>query len=851
MRARSLALVVLLCGVGIVGCDTDPLRPQAPVIFAVFDPEASEIPMPSDILRDEEKNRLDLPADDEELTPAEQELYRYMNSLAGWPKSSTASVRFSDRVSESSIDDQSIQLWRWQPDDKVTRYSEATLSLVEDGTKLEIAPPEEGWPRGDTMVVVVQGGESGVKGTAGETVECDSAFYYLRQRVPLNAHADFRAFPGATRAEREQTARDLEDLRAELAPYFDDLERRGVPREKVASLWAFTVHDHTQLLMDKDAGEMPLPIDLLLDHETGRVDLPEQDDDSERDRQIKIDLRDFDGFSVTGHQMFRFSRELDPKTVTSATVELYRVRDAQRVPASVELGQDDKRRVVLTPESVPLQPSTTYAVVLRQGIRDTAGKPVHPMLIGHFLQAREPLIKDGTKQIESLDDESIETLEWARKRVAPLLDALGRDGSVLAAWPFTTMSIVEPLAAAARLPETLQLPVEPKELVEKTAAKAAGEFPIGALSILKVKKVFEGKIATADYLDPDTRRPYPDGKHAVRWVPFTMTIPDSAEPGVPVPVVIFGHAICTERRFVLAVADALSKRGFAVIGIDLPYHGSRTHCAWNGPICFPDPLSDSGEMLCPSPCASGSTCGKDGQCRDDSGIIMELSKWPVIPMFQASGAAFIELDTIAGTMGHFRQAVIDLAALSRVLRKGTWKAHVGYDLDTSNLGYLGQSLGGILGSTFVAVDHSVRRAVLNVPGGNLVPMFQDSLYFGAHIDAFLDREKIDKGTEDYDRFLLVARWFMDAVDPINVAPYLTTRPLPGSDATTNGRPVMIQMATLDFIIPNTSTKHLANEAGVPRRDYVAEHAFLVIPVEPAYPAGTNDAADFLAGSLKP
>jgi hypothetical protein len=59
------------------------------------------------------------------------------------------------------------------------------------------------------------------------------------------------------------------------------------------------------------------------------------------------------------------------------------------------------------------------------------------------------------------------------------------------------------------------------------------------------------------------------------------------------------------------------------------------------------------------------------------------------------------------------------------------------------------------------------------------------------------------------------------------------------------------MATLDFVIPNTSTKHLASHAGVPRRDYVAEHAFLVIPVEPAYPAGTSDAADFLAGSLKP
>jgi hypothetical protein len=58
------------------------------------------------------------------------------------------------------------------------------------------------------------------------------------------------------------------------------------------------------------------------------------------------------------------------------------------------------------------------------------------------------------------------------------------------------------------------------------------------------------------------------------------------------------------------------------------------------------------------------------------------------------------------------------------------------------------------------------------------------------------------------------------------------------------------MATLDFIIPNSSTKELAHIAGVQRLDYIAEHAFLVIPVEPAYPAGTRDAADFLAG-VKP
>jgi pimeloyl-ACP methyl ester carboxylesterase len=330
-----------------------------------------------------------------------------------------------------------------------------------------------------------------------------------------------------------------------------------------------------------------------------------------------------------------------------------------------------------------------------------------------------------------------------------------------------------------------------------------------------------------------------------------MTIPDGAEPDQPLPVVVFAHAICTERRFVLAVADGLSKRGFAVIAIDLPLHGTRTHCAWNGPICYPNPLSDDGAMICPNPCSTGSTCSADGKCRDSSGEEQPLSTFPVIPFPQASGAAFLELDSIAGTVAHFSQAVTDLGALSRSLRKGDWKGAIGYTLQTDTIGLLGQSLGAIIGGTYAPLDPAVHRVVLNVPAGNLVPMFVNSSYFNAHVEAHFTREAIVEGTAEHQRFLNIAHWFMDAVDPLNVARYLVKEPLPGQPDGINTRKGMIQMATLDFILPNDNTKLLAGEAGVPRLDYTAEHAFLVIPVEPAYISGIRDAADFLEGSFNP
>ena len=65
-----------------------------------------------------------------------------------------------------------------------------------------------------------------------------------------------------------------------------------------------------------------------------------------------------------------------------------------------------------------------------------------------------------------------------------------------------------------------------------------------------------------------------------------------------------------------------------------------------------------------------------------------------------------------------------------------------------------------------------------------------------------------------------------------------------------GRKVLVQKATLDFIIPNEFTDKLVQVAKVPMRDYVAEHAFIVIPFEPAYIPGVIDLADFLAGEIE-
>jgi pimeloyl-ACP methyl ester carboxylesterase len=242
----------------------------------------------------------------------------------------------------------------------------------------------------------------------------------------------------------------------------------------------------------------------------------------------------------------------------------------------------------------------------------------------------------------------------------------------------------------------------------------------------------------------------------------------------------------------------------------------------------------------------GAVCREDGRCVGEDGVVQPLRNWPILPMPMASGAAFLELEKIANTRDHFRQAEVDLASLARSLKEADWRPVFGAPVDTGRIHYAGQSLGGILGATFTALEPVVQDAVLNVPGADTVDMFRDSPFFGGQIEAFFKREGVEDASFEGHRFMNVARWIMDACDPASFAGRLLDRPGgPGP------RRVLLQMATLDFIIPNDYTRVLEELSGAPRRDYLAEHGFLVIPVEPEYLRGSADLAKFLTGELEP
>jgi hypothetical protein len=682
------------------GCGLD-LDPPRPIIHARFDPDEKVIPMPTDVLRDAELGRLDVPTDDADLTAAEKDFFGFLNTLDGWSSAMSATVEFTAPIAPETLNADSLQVWKWG--DVPTRVTDVTVTLDEAHSKVTLDAPRYGWDRGATYAVLLVGSSGdpkdvelpGVRGPLGEKVECDAAFYFLRQVQKLDTERNLTAFPGDTRKERLDNAEKLEEIRLSLEPMFEFFAaQKGfkVPRNDVAALWKFTVTTRTELAMDKPSQRMPLPIDLLIDPATGRMELPVAPWDSPTAVEAKERLADLTGFGISPNLMFELTGPVDLSSVTASAIELWEMSEPPvRVPADPVV-MDDKQHMFLKlkTQSPILKEQTRYAVVVRDSVKDASGEPLIAMPVGHFLRSTAQVFDGSKSQVKAIADVDALRLEGVRQELGPLFDAIGRDG-VLAAWPFTTMPILQPLKETVTLAEKHHVSPEPTVHFSSTPLAMTNEFALAFMSYSEVKTVVRGTIPSPQFLDPILRRWRENDAYAVENVHFTMTIPRSARADKPLPVVIFGHAIVTEGRFLMAIGDSLARAGYAGISIDFPYHGFRTYCSNTGPISVVNPTTGEQSMM--EPCTRGTTCNELGKCVDDKGQYKDSynTRWPAVQMPVASGAKFIEIENIGNTRDHFRQALVDLGALSRSLRTADWKKAIGYSLKTDKLAYVGQS----------------------------------------------------------------------------------------------------------------------------------------------------------------
>ncbi len=848
-------------------------QPDPPVdhAFVVFDPEAGILPTPNDLAYDPETRRLALPLDTPGLSAAERAWREVLGAQDGFSTVSPISVPCSHPIDARTVDSGAVQVWRLGPDPAPVAGLDWGLSSADT---LEIRPPAEGWQHGRAYAVLVRGGPGGVRTVGGQPLGADAAFALLRAGEPLTDHP--HALPGGSRAEREAAAADLEEARQRLLPALELADRVGVPRAELAAAFPFRITRRPELAMDVDSQRMPLPFDLLVDPRTGFVDLPPSPSDDALEADAKLVANTLRGFSVSASLQFEATAPLHAATVSRDTVALWDL-DAPGGPAPVpatvraykELGpcepdDGDCRYVLVDPGPLPLEPGRTYAVVVREGITAADGEPLLAMPIGQLLALPHPLgTATGQSTVSSVPATDAARLEGVRLALQGLLAARGT-ADLVAAWPFTTMDPAADRRADVQAAARFDVEGRPTVTERGPPARLFGEDPLSDLfpgplnpaeplyrpRVDGVAEVVQGTLVSPQFLDPITRRGDWEAEPRPTPIAFMATRPAGVPADEPLPVVIFGHAITTDRRFVLTVAGALAARGFAAVAIDLPYHGERTACIDASlvavPNFFPEDLRATvgftDDLVYLPPCASGSraTCAPTGECLGPDGQPEDFNRFPVVDLLPASGAAFLDVHDLPHIPDHFRQALVDLGALRHSLQTDDWASVLGQPLQRDRFAYLGQSLGGILGSVYVISDPFVSRAVLNVPGANVVDLFVDSTFFGPQMEAFYDDLGLVEGTWEHRRLLDVARWLMDSVDPHTVAHRYRTAPVEA----------LIQIAKIDertgdFVIPNHTTELLAARSGLEMVAYPSVlHGDLVIPL--IGDEMLEDAADFLA-----
>ena len=179
---------------------------------------------------------------------------------------------------------------------------------------------------------------------------------------------------------------------------------------------------------------------------------------------------------------------------------------------------------------------------------------------------------------------------------------------------------------------------------------------------------------------------------------------------------------------------------------------------------------------------------------------------------------FFNLQTMGTTREYFRQSVVDFMQVIRMIKLAHDEGIYPFDeVDVGHRLYLGGSLGGIMGTLFMAVEPEVEVGMLSVPGGGL-PNIMTSRQIGQLLEPLLSlNTSIPVESPVFPlflrRFQQTAQWALDSADPINYAPYITTpgNQLPGVPL----KRILMHEGVVDSVVPNRTTDDLALAMNLP------------------------------------
>ncbi|RKG51223.1 hypothetical protein D7X30_36105 [Corallococcus sp. AB011P] len=533
----------------------------------------------------------------------------------------------------------------------------------------------------------------------------------------------------------------------------------------------------------------------------------------------------------------------------------------------------------------PLDGATEYGAVLTTDLKDMDGRNVAPSTAFALLRLANPVYDEATKKstISSVPDGLAFLLEPRRKLLKPYFDKVAapvKDGGlgiprskIALGWNFTTQSTTSVLQQLYTLPGgVFGTPAAPTSIFPITSQVKAAMAGAGFASA-NVNAVYEVRANTPLLLTGPFGTLNPGAKRDTRY-PFMLFMPTGTMPEGGWPVAVFGHGLTSNRTAVLGVANSLNAAGYAVAAMDAVYHGERTSCVGAAAVLpTPNPAGDSAACANPAAqrCEDNAASPSYGRCvaRTDAaradcspgalpaGVPADVYCSNLVSPSQGqcmadnkceggdflrnaqgipsiSGWNFLNLGNLFTTRDNFRHHVVDFSQFLRVLASQELSDAVG-GLNAAQVDYVGQSLGGIMGTMSTAVSPRVRRSVLNVAGGNLAGVLLTAPAFETQRTAFLlqlSQAGIKPGMRQFDTFISLVNTILDPADARNYA-YLLENNVAASTNAAEHR-AFIQYIEGDTVIPNANTVALINAAN--RKDAPRTVASYMFPVSES-PAG--------------
>jgi len=245
-------------------------------------------------------------------------------------------------------------------------------------------------------------------------------------------------------------------------------------------------------------------------------------------------------------------------------------------------------------------------------------------------------------------------------------------------------------------------------------------------------------------------------------IPVTIWIPKDMEG--PFPVVMYGHGLASHRTEGRNPARFMAEVGVATVAMDAISHGDH-------------PSAES----------------SDSQLAALGFLGIDLTSLSINPKL---------------LRGNFDQTNLDRRRFIRLILSDTdFDGDGTADFAPEKFGYLGASLGAILGSQLLAISPEVEAAVLSVGGGRLMSIVTDTTEVAAYMGII---ESLVGSKERFDRLVPLAQHVVDPADSALWGAHLLR------DRFTDDPPpsVLLQVAMDDEVVPSHSGHILARSMGV-------------------------------------